>query len=106
MKPGTDYNGAKVLGKIDILTELLEQNSLDEIAITLGLSEYSKLEKIVSLCERSGVHTQFVPDYHNIIPSSPYTEDLMGLPVVNIRHVPLSNTFNAVIKRIIDITSY
>ena len=100
---GTDYNGAKVLGKTEILTELLEQNSLDEIAITLGLSEYSKLEKIVSLCERSGVHTQFVPDYNNIIPSKPYTEDLMGLPVVNIRYVPLSNTFNSIIKRIIDI---
>ncbi len=101
--PGTDYNGAKVLGKTDILLDLLAQNNLDEIAITLGLSEYSKLEKLVNMCEKSGVHTQFVPDYNNIIPSRPYTEDLMGLPVVNIRYVPLSNTFNAMIKRLIDI---
>lgn len=100
---GTDYNGAKVLGKTDILLDLLAQNNLDEIAITLGLSEYSKLEKLVNMCEKSGVHTQFVPDYNNIIPSRPYTEDLMGLPVVNIRYVPLSNTFNAMIKRFIDI---
>ena len=84
--PGTDYNGAKVLGKTDILLDLLAQNNLDEIAITLGLSEYSKLEKLVNMCEKSGVHTQFVPDYNNIIPSRPYTEDLMGLPVVNIRY--------------------
>ena len=49
------------------------------------------------------VHTQFVPDYHNIIPTKPYTEDLQGLPVVNIRYVPLSNTFNAMLKRIVDI---
>ena len=27
----------------------------------------------------------------------------MGLPVINIRHVPLTNTFNAMIKRIVDI---
>ena len=33
----------------------------------------------------------------------PYTEDLQGLPVVNIRYVPLSNTFNAMLKRIVDI---
>ena len=33
----------------------------------------------------------------------PYTEDLLGLPVVNIRHVPLTNTFNAVVKRLMDI---
>ena len=99
VKPGTNYNGAIVLGKIESLPELLEKNSLDEIAITLGLSEYSKLEKLVNMCEKSGVHTQFVPDYNNIIPSKPYTEDLMGLPVVNIRYVPLSNTFNMMIKR-------
>ncbi len=100
---GTDYNGAKVLGKTDILLDLLAENSLDEIAITLGLNEYSKLERLVNMCEKSGVHTQFVPDYNNIIPSKPYTEDLMGLPVVNIRYVPLSNTFNQLIKRIFDI---
>ena len=102
VKPGTNYNGAIVLGSIDCLLDLLSKNNLDEIAITLGLSEYSKLEKLVNMCEKSGVHTQFVPDYNNIIPSKPYTEDLLGLPVVNIRYVPLSNTFNAIVKRMID----
>ena len=100
---GTNYNGVKVIGKTDTLLELLAENDLDEIAITLGLNEYSKLAKLVNLCEKSGVHTQFVPDYNNIIPSRPYTEDLMGLPVINIRYVPLSNTFNALIKRVFDI---
>ena len=27
----------------------------------------------------------------------------MGLPVINIRHVPLTNTFNAFIKRSVDL---
>ena len=76
---------------------------MDEIAITLGLEEYYKLEKIVSQCEKSGVHTKFIPDYGNIIPTRPYTEDLLGLPVINIRYVPLSNTFNAMVKRLMDI---
>lgn len=100
--PGTNYNGVIVIGKIDLLEQKLEENSLDEVAITLGLNEYSKLEKLVSVCEKSGVHTQFVPDYNNIIPSRPYTEDLMGLPVVNIRYVPLTNTFNSMVKRAVD----
>ena len=39
---------------------------------------------------------------NEIIPSRPYTEDLVGLPVVNIRYVPLSNTFNNVVKRTFD----
>ena len=62
-----------------------------------------RLEEIVALCEKSGVHTKFIPDYNNIIPTKPYTEDILGLPVINIRYVPLSNTFNALIKRSMDI---
>ncbi len=100
---GVEYRGIKVIGVCDDLAHILPANELDEIAITLGLSEYSKLEHIVAECEKSGVHTKFIPDYNNIIPTKPYTEDLMGLPVVNIRHVPLSNTFNSMVKRVVDI---
>ncbi len=100
---GTMYKGVKVIGSIGNLAYILPENKLDEIAITLGLEEYYKLGKIVAECEKSGVHTKFIPDYGNIIPTRPYTEDLMGLPVINIRYVPLSNTFNAMVKRMTDI---
>ena len=95
---GTVYNGVKVIGRIANLTVILPANRLDEIAITLGLSEYYRLEEIVAMCEKSGVHTKFIPDYNKIIPTKPYTEDILGLPVINIRYVPLSNTFNAMVK--------
>ena len=100
---GMKYRGIEVFGRTEEISEILQNSRPDEIAITLGLNEYSKLEHIVAECEKSGVHTKFIPDYNNIIPTRPYTEDLMGLPVINIRHVPLTNTFNAVIKRTIDI---
>ena len=100
---GTTYKGIKVIGSIGNLLYILPENKLDEIAITLGLEEYYKLEKIVAECEKSGVHTKFIPDYGNIIPTKPYTEDLLGLPVINIRYVPLNNTFNALVKRAMDI---
>ena len=100
---GTEYKGVKVIGSIDNLLIILPQNRVDEIAITLGIDEYHKLEYIVNMCEKSGVHTKFIPDYNNIIPTKPYTEDLLGLPVINIRHVPLNNTVNKVVKRGVDI---
>ena len=103
VEAGTTYKGIKVIGRIANLMVILPENRLDEIAITLGLSEYYRLEEIVALCEKSGVHTKFIPDYNNIIPTKPYTEDILGLPVINIRHVPLSNTFNAMVKRLMDI---
>lgn len=103
IEAGTEYRGIKVLGQIANLMVILPQNHLDEIAITLGLSEYDRLEEIVNLCEKSGVHTKFIPDYNHIIPTKPYIEDILGLPVINIRHVPLTNTLYAAIKRMVDV---
>ena len=100
---GTLYKGVKVLGRIENLLYILPQNKLDEIAITLSLKDYDHLERIVDMCEKSGVHTKFIPDYNSLFPSRPYTEDLMGLPVINIRYVPLTNTLNWVAKRGVDV---
>lgn len=100
---GTTYRGTEVIGTCQDLSRILEENRQDEIAITLALNEYYKLRGVVAACEKSGVHTKFIPDYENIIPTRPYTEDLLGLPVVNIRHVPLTDTFNRIVKRTFDL---
>ncbi|MBE5863323.1 MAG: undecaprenyl-phosphate glucose phosphotransferase [Lachnospiraceae bacterium] len=100
---GTLYKGIPVKATIEALPEMLEKNDWDEVAITLSLRDYDYLGEIVGICEKSGVHTKFIPDYNSLIPTRPYTEDLMGLPVINIRYVPLTNTGNAFIKRAADI---
>ncbi|MBQ1993768.1 MAG: undecaprenyl-phosphate glucose phosphotransferase [Lachnospiraceae bacterium] len=100
---GAVYKGVKVIGDIDNLDIILPENKLDEIGITLALEDYYRLEEIVNTCEKSGVHTKFIPDYNSVIPSKPYLEDLGGLAVINIRRVPLTNTANMLIKRMVDI---
>lgn len=99
----TKYRGEKIIGRISDIENIIAENDLDEIVITLGLEEYMKLEKIVGICEKSGVHTKFIPDYNNIIPTRPYIEDVQGLPVINIRHVPLSSLGNRFVKRSMDV---
>ncbi len=59
-----------MLGSIDNLPFILPENKLDEIAVTLALQDYDRLEEIVNLCEKSGVHTKFIPDYNSLIPAS------------------------------------
>lgn len=100
---GSEYRGIPIVGNLDTLPDFLASNDYDEVAIALSIGEYAKLEHIVAVCEKSGVHTKFIPDYSDIISSRPYTEDLFGLPVINIRHVPLNNPVNKFIKRTIDI---
>ena len=103
MAAGTKYKGVEVLAPIIELDEYIENNDFDEIVIALGIDKYDKLEKIVDVCEKSGVHTKFIPDYGNMISTVPYIEDLYGLPVINIRNVPLTNTVNIFVKRAFDI---
>ncbi len=103
MEVGTMYKHVKVIGTTEDLAQILSENELDEIAVTLSIEEYAKLEHIVGICEKSGSHTKFVPDYHNIIPTIPVMEDMNGLPVINIRNVPLSSFGNKIVKRMVDI---
>lgn len=100
---GEGYRGVKVIGTTGNLKTILDMNLLDEIAITLSIRDYGGLEKMVAECEKSGVHTKFIPDYNKFIPTRPYTEDLQGLPVINIRHVPLNDLLNATMKRVVDL---
>lgn len=103
LEKGSMYKGVKVLGELTELRGILAENNLDEIAVTLPLEKYEYLKPVVNVCEKSGVHTKFIPDYLNIIPTTPYMEDLEGLPVINIRHVPLTQPFNMIVKRAVDI---
>ena len=91
-KIGDEYRTIKVVDRLGALEHYLSSNEFDEIVITLSIDEYSKLEGLVAICEKSGVHTKFAPDYNNIIPTKPYTEDLDGIPVIHVRHVPLSSS--------------
>lgn len=103
MAVGTRYKKVEVIGTLEELSERLGERDYDEIAIALAIEEYGKLEKLVGKCEYSGVHTKFIPDYNHIVPTVPYIEDLEGLPVINIRKVPLSNVANRMVKRIMDV---
>ena len=100
---GTSYHGIEVIGNIDKLADYLQGNNYDEITITLPLNDYDRLEELVAQCENLGVHTKFIPDYSSLFPSNPFTEDVQGIPVINIRYVPLTNSFNRLAKRLVDI---
>lgn len=103
MEVGTKYKNTTVIGILSDLDSLLKEHELDEINITMKMEDYVRLAEIVAKCEKSGVHTKFLPDYQDIIPTIPYMEDLEGLPVVHIRKVPLANGFNRFIKRTMDL---
>ena len=98
-----NIRGVRVIGKIDDLDTILALNTLDEIAITLSIQEYGKLEKIVAGCE----NRVCIRNLSRIIITLSRPVRLWricrGLPVIHIRHVPLTNLLNATMKRTMDL---
>lgn len=105
MEKGTKYKNVSVIGSLELLGTVLEKKNkdLDEVVITLKLDDYPELAEIVRMCEKYGLHIKFLPDYGGIASSATEIEELDGLPIINIRRVPLAKVSNRVCKRIADI---
>ena len=97
-------DGLNYIGTISKLYDYLSENrDVDEIIITLEMKDYDKLKNIIDVCEKLGVRAQIIPSYYKYLPAKPYVEEVGGIPLINMRYIPLDNIFNKFMKRTIDI---
>lgn len=92
-----------ILGKINDLEEILKKKLVDEVVIALPLEAHYKYGHIIDLCEKSGVKIMIIPDYFDYLPARPYFTNFAGIPLINVRDIPLDELRNRVLKRTFDI---
>ncbi len=92
-------------GTISHLAGLLDQEEIDEVIISLDYDEFPLLAEIIEVCENEGVKSNLLPFYTKYLPSKPYIDDIDGLPLINIRHIPLDNFLYSFLKRAFDIVA-
>ncbi|MDT3428073.1 Undecaprenyl-phosphate glucose phosphotransferase [Paenibacillus forsythiae] len=92
-----------ILGKLDELPSLLETMLIDEVILALPLDVHHKFPAIIAACERAGVRTLIIPDFFDYLPARPYFDNFAGLPMINVRDIPLDMTANRLAKRMFDI---
>lgn len=92
-------------GTISHLAGLLDQEEIDEVIISLDYDEFPLLAEIIEVCENQGVKSNLLPFYTKYLPSKPYIDDIDGLPLINIRHIPLDNFLYSFLKRAFDIAA-
>ncbi len=97
------FCGYRILGDVEDLDKLLEEHYVDIVMVASDDTEISKLGHILNCCEKAGVKTHIIPYYYKYVPARPYIDDLDGLPIIDIRHIPLENIFLALLKRCFDI---
>lgn len=96
--------GKPVMGCCANLPHFLDNRSVDEVVVALPLNAFDKYGKIVDACEKAGVRVRIIPDYNKYLPGSPVIEEFDGIPLLNIRKIPLDDPFNRFVKRAFDVT--
>ncbi|AIQ65781.1 UDP-glucose:undecaprenyl-phosphate glucose-1-phosphate transferase [compost metagenome] len=92
-----------ILGKIDELPGLLDTMLIDEVVLALPLDVHHKFPTIIATCEKAGVRTLIIPDFFDYLPARPYFDNFAGMPMINVRDIPLDLTGNRMAKRAFDI---
>lgn len=85
------------------LSEILENNFYDEVICALDAEYTDMLPSIISGCEKNGLKLSVIPFYYKILPNKAYMEEVEGLPLINMRRIPLDNKLNGICKRTGDI---
>ena len=91
------------LGGFDKLEEILTQHDFDEVVAALSIEEIGYISQVIQDCEKHGVKLSLIPFYADYMSAHPYIDEVGGLPLMNIRRIPLDNMANAFVKRAMDI---
>ena len=91
------------LGTIEQLESILEEYCPDEVVSAIEMEDYRRTPEIIAACEKAGVKLSIVPFFAEFMPSNPQFDEVGGLPLLNIRRIPLDNWANAFVKRAMDI---
>ena len=97
--------GIPHLGGFEDLETLLEENTPDEAISAIETEDYERTPMIIAACEKTGTKLSIIPFYAKYMPSNPQFDEINGIPLLNIRRIPLDNWANAFLKRTIDIAA-
>ena len=102
-KASDDMDGLTYLGGYQAMEQVLERYRPDEVVAAIDLDDFEHVGDIVEECEQAGVRLAIIPFYADYMPAHPQFDDLNGIPLMNIRTIPLDNWSNAFLKRTMDV---
>jgi exopolysaccharide biosynthesis polyprenyl glycosylphosphotransferase len=98
-----DIGRFKGLGSIDNLPRIVQEESIDEVIITLPWMYHRKIISVMTQCEREGVRARLVPDLFQMSLSRMDVDDLGGVPMIGVKEISITG-WKSVVKRAIDFT--
>lgn len=98
-----DWSALPYCGGYETLEETFARTRPDEVVIALPAEESQWMPKVIAACEKDGTKLSVVPFYARYMPANPQVDSVNGLPLINLRRIPLDNLGNAFLKRAADV---
>nr|WP_294995096.1 undecaprenyl-phosphate glucose phosphotransferase [uncultured Sediminibacterium sp.] len=95
-------NGCMYYGKVTQLSQVLQQQPVDEVIIALPNEDKEKIQQCIEVCDYHKVRTRILPDIHQYSSSSVQVNNIGQLSVISIRELPLDKLENQVLKQVFD----
>ncbi|MBX0332361.1 undecaprenyl-phosphate glucose phosphotransferase [Pontibacter sp. HSC-14F20] len=92
----------KVVGDLDHINEYLQNNTVDEIVITIPVKVSKKVKSIVAAADYHGVRVKYIPDYRELFGDSYKVTRYGELDAINVRQLPLDETYAFFLKNSFD----
>ncbi|MCH8524291.1 MAG: sugar transferase [Balneolales bacterium] len=97
-----EISGVPVIGSINDLRELIEKEKIKDVIVALEHEDSSKLIRIVDEIEVPDVSLKIVPNFLNMITGLNQTNQIFGLPLIEVMPDPMPS-WEKFTKRFIDI---
>jgi len=97
------YKGYSVIGSIKELPRIVEKEGIEEILIALKESSQKKVIDVISYCDGLPVNLKILPDLYDIVMGYGRTNQLYGLPLIEIMP-QMMRPWEYKVKRLIDVS--
>ena len=94
--------GSKFLGSLEQLPQIIQQQHIDQVFISLSLKEQHRLEELKDLLSEQWVDVRIVPDLGSFRTLHTDVESFAGMPLVTLVQSPMTG-WNQVLKRVLDL---
>ena len=92
----------KLLGKLSDLNNIIRKYKIEDVIVAMEPDERMKLFKIIDTLDVPNVPVKLVPDFYQIISGLNQTNQIFGLPLIEVTADPMP-TWEKFVKRFMDI---
>lgn len=96
-------SGLRCLGSFEAMDTVLASERVDMVVAAEVSGSREQIVGLANLCEREMVQFKVIPSCFRIFASGLHLETVAGTPILGVDRLPLDNSLNVLLKRLVDV---